>query len=224
MEDDEQPAPARIAVESAITEPNANALAITDFFKGAPLAVVFGGSSYYVSFVAEKRRLPVIASPSLEDDDDPRPPWHWVGFGTALIFGTWLPLAYATEVLKKKVIAAFIGPMSGDQIGPALLALSSGDRARLEAILMGLTVLGLASGAFAGGYLVGRWGGAGVGVREAALAGLMSGIIVSALALGAGGGLRWLPLAAGAFAASLLLMVFAGLGGWVGGKRRGRVA
>lgn len=179
---------------------------------------MFRRSSYYVSIVAEKRRLPVIATPSSEDDEDPRPPWHWVGFGTAVIFGAWLPLAYATEVLKKKVIAAFLGPMSDDRIGPALAALSSGDRMRLEAILMGLTVLGLAGGAFAGGYLVGRWGGAGVGVREAALAGLMAGIIVSTLAFGAGGSL--VALAAGAAGASLLLTVFAGLGGRVGGKRR----
>lgn len=179
---------------------------------------MFGRSSYYVSFVAEKRRLPVIATPTSEDDEDPRPPWHWVGFGTAVIFGAWLPLAYATEVLKKKVIAAFFGPMSEDRIGSALLALSAGDRTRLEAILMGLTVVGLAGGAFAGGYLVGRWGGAGVGVREAALSGLMAGIIVSTLAFGAGGSL--VALAAGAAGATFLLTVFAGIGGRVGGKRR----
>lgn len=170
--------------------------------------------------MAEKRRLPVIATPSHDDDEDPRPPWHWVGFGTAVIFGAWLPLAYATEVLKKKVIAAFIGPLGDDQLGPALLALSSGDRMRLEAILMALTVLALAGGAFAGGYLVGRWGGVGVGVREAALAGFMSGIIVSTLAFGTGGGV--LPLAAGALGATLLLTAFAAFGGRIGGKRRAR--
>ena len=172
--------------------------------------------------MAEKRRLPVIPAKSENADEPPRPPWHWVGFGTTAIFGAWLPLAYAAEALKKKVVFAWVGQVGDVQIAPALAALSAGERSRLGAALVLLTSLAMGGGAFAGGYLVGRWGGVGVGTREAALAGLMSGIIVSGLASTRGEG-SWVVLGAGAVGACLVLALFAALGGGVGARRRARV-
>ena len=75
---------------------------------------------------------------------------------------------------------------------------------------------GLALAAMAGGFLVGRWGAAGVGVREAALAGLAAGLIATALAFGAPGALS------GALAAIAVAVPFAALGAKLGlGRRAG---
>ncbi len=139
-----------------------------------------------------KRRLNVF-KPTDDGEDDARPPWHWVGFGTAAIFAAWLPLAYAAEALKARVVAARVGDVrSAEETAAAIAALSSGDRARLGAIVVLLLVVPLLVAAFAGGYLVGRWG-RGAGVREAALAGLATALIVSGLSC-ASSGLSWAPI------------------------------
>ena len=61
-----------------------------------------------------------------------------------------------------------------------------GDRTRLTILIVLLMVVPLLVGAFAGGYLVGRWG-RGAGVREAALAGLSTALIVSGLTCASAG-------------------------------------
>ena len=141
-----------------------------------------------------KRRLPVLKVPSADGDDEAtaRPPWQWVGFGALAIFVVWLPLAFFAAW-----IASRLNESGASPVGPvAVLA------------------AGLAVAALAGGFLVGRWGAAGVGVREAALAGLAAAIIASALAFGAPGSL-W-----GALATVVVAVPFAALGGKLGLGRR----
>jgi hypothetical protein len=111
--------------------------------------------------VAAKRRLPVLQEPPGDDPDTPpRPAWQWVGFGALGIVVVWLPLAAATSVL----VLWYGGPIVPPLAQAALFA------------------AGLALAATAGGYLVGRWGTRGVGVRQAALAGLSAAAATAAVA------------------------------------------
>jgi hypothetical protein len=144
--------------------------------------------------VATKRRLPVLKTASADGDDDAtaRPPWQWVGFGALAIFVVWLPLAFLAAWVASRMNASGASPVA------AVVVLAAG----------------LAVAALAGGFLVGRWGATGVGVREAALAGLASAIIASALAFGAPGSL-W-----GALATVVVAVPFAALGGKLGLGRR----
>lgn len=183
--------------------------------------------------MATKRKLPVLPSTSNlpaptskssaagagahddEEDDEKRPPWQWMGFGTAAIFGAWLPLAYVAEALKARAVASFVGNVAAaEEAAPALERLSGADRTRLAILLIALPGVALALGSFLGGYLVGRWGApSGAGVREAALAGLMTSLIASVLAC-ASFGVSAAPLAAG-----VLAIPFAALGAHVGRRR-----
>lgn len=141
----------------------------------------------------KKRRLPVLKT---QDDElegaEARPPWQWVGFGALAIFVVWVPLAYVTGILASRVEA-----VASSRVGSVLVASS-----------------GLAVAALAGGFLVGRWGGKDVGVREAALAGLAAALIASVSSLGTPG--AW----AGALIIPLIAVPFAWLGGRVGLRRR----
>jgi hypothetical protein len=149
--------------------------------------------------VDSKRRLPLIKTLAGADDDAPaRPPWQWVGFGTVAIFVVWLPLAF----------------------GAAVVASRLGGMATAPVASIALLVVGLAIAALAGGFVVGRWGTAGVGVRESALAGLAAALLATGLSLGSPGS----PGAVGAVAESVPTVVvavsFAALGGWLGQRRR----
>jgi hypothetical protein len=102
-----------------------------------------------------KRKLPVLKSglnstPAAEEQA--RPPWQWVGFGTVMIFTAWLPLAYLGAA-----IVARTG--EGSLVGPLL------------AMLLPLVVA-----AAGGGFLIGRFGKP-AGVREAFLSGLVTGLV-----------------------------------------------
>jgi len=144
--------------------------------------------------VETKRRLPVLKLPSDDGGDEAtaRPPWQWVGFGALAIFVVWLPLAFLAAWIASRMDASGASPVA------AVVVLAAG----------------LALAALAGGFLVGRWGASGVGVREAALAGLASAIIASALAFGAPGAL-W-----GALATVVVAVPFAAVGGKLGLRRR----
>jgi hypothetical protein len=150
--------------------------------------------------VEPKRRLPVLkAAPGSEPEPD-RPPWQWVGFGALAIFVVWLPLAW----------------------GASLVALRMGWLEASPVRSMGIQASGLALAAVAGGFLVGRWGGMGVGVREAALAGLTTGLVATMGAWGAGA-VSLGALAPVVLAAMLIVAVpTATLGGWLGRRRRAR--
>jgi hypothetical protein len=138
----------------------------------------------------------VLKDPPGDDPDaPPRPPWQWVGFGALGIFVVWLPLAWVTTL----VVLRLGGP-SAAPVVPALLFAGS-----------------LVLAAMAGGYLVGRWGTRGVGVREAALSGLTAGIVAAAMGSGPlGGTLRVLVTAVAVAVAA----PSAALGGRLGMKKR----
>jgi hypothetical protein len=81
---------------------------------------------------------------------------------------------------------------------------------------LGASLLALALAALGGGFIVGRWGGDGVGVREAALGGLAASIVAIAAS--------WLSfgVALGALFIVVVAVPFAGLGGKLGISRKHR--
>ncbi len=159
-----------------------------------------------------KRHLPVLKTEpqaSEDTDDEARPPWHWVGFGTVAIFAAWLPLAYIAGAVSARMMAARFGAdASKDSIDLALSAMTSGERARLMAVVAFPSILGLAIAAFGGGVVVGRFA-SGTGSREAAYAGGLTAIIASAIA--------WAGLTASSvIGAVVTLAVAIGFGAWGG--------
>jgi hypothetical protein len=141
-----------------------------------------------------KRRLPLLKSSTDEQEQPDRSPWQWVGFGALAIFVVWLPLAWLTTLA-----------------GVRLAEIAQGPAISLARLLV--SAAGLAVAALAGGYLVGRWGTAGVGMREAALAGLAAALIALALAWGSG-------ISLGSLIAVAIAVPAAGLGGRLGLRRR----
>jgi hypothetical protein len=165
--------------------------------------------------MAERRRLPVLSSssPSSSEsnaDDQTRPPWHWVGFGTVAIFAAWLPLAYVAGAVSAKMMAARFGAdASKDAIDLALRAMTSGERAQIMATVALPNVLGLALAAFAGGVVVGRFGAGPYPARVAAFSGAVTAFIASAIA--------WAGFtAATVIAATVTFAVAIGFSAWGG--------
>jgi hypothetical protein len=152
-----------------------------------------------------KRRLPVLKAPQADaPEEEPRPPWQWVGFGAVAIFVAWLPLSLLAGALAARLASAAEGGTHDELVRAAI------------AIRVAYAIE-LALGAIGGGFVVGRWGAAGVGAREAALAGLAAALVAV--------GVSWASF--GVSAGSLLIVVvavpMAALGGWLGMRRRARV-
>jgi hypothetical protein len=151
----------------------------------------------------KKRRLPLIPSqsPTGEPPEEERPPWHWSGIGAVATFLVWLPLA---------AVAAKLGARIADRATEGGASMPLG--ARLGVIA--LQLVGFLIAAFAGGYLVGRFGGK-AGSREAAVGGFVAAAVAWALAAaspaqGPGAG-TW----------AVLLAVLGGIGattGFFGGR------
>jgi hypothetical protein len=152
--------------------------------------------------VQPKRRLPVVNSPAAEEPANRRP-WQWVGFGALAVFTAWIPLSALAGWIAAHVAAQAQG---GD----------AARFARAGTVIALLYALALSAGAAVGGFLVGRWGTQGVGVRHAALSGLSAAAVALAV--------TW--AAFGFSAASLLLAVaappMAAWGGKVGLRGRAR--
>ncbi len=159
-----------------------------------------------------KRRLPVLKAPDANEDDN-RPPWHWVGFGTLLVFGAWLPLAYVATAIESRMLARFAGASSPDAVADSIREAAPHDVARLRFAILLLLALPLVIGAFAGGFVVGRWS-KDAGTREAALAGLVAGLVAC--------GLSWIDagFSAAPLAGIALAVPMAALGGWSGVRKR----
>jgi hypothetical protein len=113
-----------------------------------------------------KRHLPLLQPARAEDEDTPRSPWQWIGFGAAAIFSVWVPLSILAVAASSRLVSVSTDPAG--QRRAAVLALCAYS-------------IDLALGALAGGYLVGRWGPAGVGIREAAKAGLAAAAALAVL-------------------------------------------
>lgn len=180
--------------------------------------------------MAEKRRLPVLQSKPAADgsgdggrgDDEiqERPPWHWVGFGTVLVFAAWLPLAYVAGAVQARMLAARFGEgASKDQLDLAIAAMGEGERTSLALSQALPGVLALALASFAGGVVVGRFG-RGAGPRESARAGALTAAIATALAF-RGFGTAMLVSALVTFAVAI---GFAAWGGLVGVRSKSPAA
>jgi hypothetical protein len=146
-----------------------------------------------------KRRLPLLKEPGGDEAEVPRAPWQWVAFGALAIVVVWVPLAWLSV------------------LGAARVGAGASGAAQSAAVVVERTLVlaaGLATAAFAGGYLVGRWGHAGAGVREAALAGLVAALAATLLA--------WITLGVslGSLATVVIAVPTAALGGRIGRRRR----
>jgi hypothetical protein len=145
-----------------------------------------------------RRRLPLLKETDGAGGagDATRAPWQWVGFGALAIVAVWVPLSWLS----------------------LLAAVRLGDAPRAAAIAIAARVVVLAAGlavaALAGGYLLGRWGTAGVGTREGALAGLVAALAATALAWGTGGA------SVGSLATVVIAVPSAALGARLGLRRR----
>jgi hypothetical protein len=146
--------------------------------------------------MAERRRLPVLQNKAppgsggaggSDDDEVPRAPWQWVGFGTVAIFAAWLPLSYLANVLVRRALASEFGASaSAAEIAERLQAMPSSARTRVVAIEMTPHLLALAIAAFAGGWLVGRYG-PNAGAREGAACGIgiaLLAVVISCIEAG----------------------------------------
>ena len=159
----------------------------------------------------KKRRLVVLKE---DDEAELRPRWQWIGFGAFAVFLAWLPLAWLAEALKRAVLTRIVGAVTDEApLGEALSKLAQGERAVVALVTVALPLLAMATGGFAGGLLVGRYGGE-ARAREAALAGALAGASAA--------GLTWQKdgFSPGALLAVVLLAGTAFLGGRRGlGKR-----
>ncbi|MCU0682375.1 MAG: hypothetical protein MUF34_08990 [Polyangiaceae bacterium] len=158
---------------------------------------------------APRRRLPVVGAGSPPPDDE-RPPWHWSGIGAVLTLASWLPLAWLSTWLSRRLLSSVIPGEGPEALASFLAQASNRDRALVQACLAVPAVAAYAGGSLFGGYLVGRFGGK-AGPKEAGVGGLAAGSVVWALTAADGGLVArlWLwPLAAG----------LGLLGGYLGGR------
>ena len=154
-----------------------------------------------------KRRLPVV-QPKLEDEGEPRPAWHWVGFGAVAIFVAWLPLAWIAEAVGRRLVRSKVG--GGGEA--ALAELSRSERLSALAMIALPQALALALASAGGGFLVTRFG-QGTKARDAAFAGACVGLLALGLTFASAG------FSLAAFIVPLLATAFAALGGRLGLRR-----
>lgn len=150
------------------------------------------------------------------DDDEvsERPPWQWVGFGTIATFALWLPLVYAAEAFRHQLFVSKFGANAArEDIELAFATMSGMERFRWTAMETAPHVLAFGVSAYAGGFLVGRWG-TGTGPKEAALSGVVTALIADVVA--------WRVVAEGGwggFLSMLVPLVLAVLFAWLGGRQ-----
>jgi hypothetical protein len=159
-----------------------------------------------------RRHLPVLKNTEEPADDAAaRRPWQWVGFGALAIVTAWIPLAALAGLLAVRIATHAVAQGAEDADGQA--AGAPGTPATVLAVVA-VYAVALAIGAALGGFLVGRWGPAGVGVREAALAGLAAALVA--------GGITWVSFgpSPGALLLAVVAVPAAALGGRSGGRAR----
>ena len=152
-----------------------------------------------------KRRLPVVKPPEQNPDEDPRPPWHWVGFGAVATFCAWLPLAFVAQWFSARIVLAQFAGLDPAATQAAIAKLPARDAWKLHVGMVAPSLAALLLGAAIGGYIVARHA-ATAGVREATLGGVAAGLIAAVLAFGNAG-----PMA-------LVVIPVAAFGAWRGAK------
>jgi len=115
-----------------------------------------------------KRRLPILQARDDVASDPRRPGWQWIGFGAVAIFVLWLPLSTVAGL-----IASFLSRPAAREDGGAAV--------RGELAFAVTSAIALALSSLAAGLVVGKWGGPGVGVRQAALSAVLA-VIVAVIA------------------------------------------
>jgi hypothetical protein len=169
--------------------------------------------------VADKpqRRLPVLkATPEEEQGEEPRPPWHWSGFGAVVTFATWVPLAYVANAIMVRLVASHIGEHASiEETADAIRALPPGEQTKVWIIQLGIPAIPFLAGALFGGWVVGRWGGENAGVREATVGGVAAALIVVALGSCTARGVSWVMIVPIVLSAAM-----AAWGGALGLRRR----
>jgi hypothetical protein len=162
----------------------------------------------------KKRRLPVLSSGPSEETAEPRPGWQWIGFGAVLVFAAWLPLAALLQKLSPIWLSSLVsGAKDEAEVLARVRELRGSALAWYYVLTVGPQVLALAIAAGFGGFVVGRFGKPEAGVREAALAGAVTGLVACALAC-TSSGVSWTLLVVVAIAAA-----FSGIGGKIGLRR-----
>jgi len=153
--------------------------------------------------------LPVVSSDA--ETPEPRPAWHWIGFGCVLIFAAWLPLAALLQKLSPLWLSPLVsGATDEREVAARVRALHGGALVWYFVLAALPNAIVLALAAFGGGFVVGRYGKPHAGVREAAFAGALTGLIACALAAAAAG-ISWALVVVVALAAG-----FSALGGRFG--------
>lgn len=147
--------------------------------------------------MAAKRHLPMAPNAVDSESEPKRAPWQWVGLGTLAIFVVWLPLSAAAFAMASRLSV----PVGAGVVEPGPAAI---------ALFIGFSALALAVASVVGGFIVGRWGGASAGVREAAFAGLVAPLVAATVS--------WARFGFGlaALAVVPLAIPFAALGGKLG--------
>lgn len=149
----------------------------------------------------KKRRLPLLPSgPTAEAPEEERPPWHWSAIGVVATFLVWLPLSALMAKLGARIADAAAVPEGA----PVPL--------HVYVAVGGSQLLGFVIAVFAGGFLVGRFGGK-AGRKEAATGGFITAAVAWALTAAQ-------PASPGPIKLVALLVVMGGLAagvGWLGG-------
>jgi MFS family permease len=169
---------------------------------------------------APKRRLPILSSsgggggPSGSgsgagpDEEQDRPAWHWSGIGVVAIFLAWLPLAMLAGFLIVLLAAGEVDdPQRSGGAGASIF---------LVILMVGLPLLTFAIASFAGGFMVGRFGGR-AGKKEATVAGFTAAAVAWAMAAAQ----PFTDPGPGALVWSIILVLLAAVGmsaAYVGGR------
>lgn len=132
---------------------------------------------------APKRRLPIVSNSGGgsassggggADEEQDRPPWHWSVIGAAAIFLAWLPLTMLASYATAGLVAR-----AGDGVDPS--AAGADVPAHVPIVIVAMPTLAFGIASFAGGFLVGRYGGK-AGKKEATVAGFLAAAVAWALA------------------------------------------
>ena len=156
------------------------------------------------------RRLPVLQNSAPEDAAAAeRPKGQWIAIGAGFVFSFWLPLALVAVWLGRTLAGGILDPGDPEAVAQA----GAGARAAYAAALVVPALLSFGFACWAGGAVVGRFGGSS-GARESAWAATLAALLAAIVAALGGGFGSW-PVAI------LTAMVLAGLGslfGWLGGR------
>ncbi len=156
------------------------------------------------------RRLPVLQNQAPEDAAAAdRPPGQWVAIGAGFVFCFWLPLALIAVWLGRLLAKLIMDPSDA----AAVAAAGAATRFGYGAALIVPVLASFAFAAWAGGAVVGRFGGKS-GPREGAWAATLAAVVAAVVAALGGGAGSWLV----ALVSALVLAGLGSLFGWLGGR------